>query len=322
MVDPIRFLPIIKRALWGGERLEKELNKQCNGVPDAAESWEVSDIPGSVSIVADGEFAGVTLRELMEGSAQDLLGQHADEKQFPLLIKFLDAREQLSLQVHPKDPVAMPDGSIRPGKTESWIVIAADAGNKLYLGLNPEVTEQVLRESLETGDLERHLNQYTAHAGDCIHLSPGTFHALGGGLLIAEIQQPSDIKYRIYDWKRVDANGNSRELHIEQGFASADFERGPVSPVIPQPSMVRQGSELLVDCPFYRIARHTGSEPLTIADDNSMHVLVVLSGEADQDGFVLERGQVAVLPAAREKHEWCLSENAIVLDSYLPPRNS
>jgi mannose-6-phosphate isomerase len=317
-MDVLQFYPLIKRAIWGGTRLAHELGKETGGITDAAESWEISDLPGNTSVVATGLLAGTTLRQLMEETATDLLGRHRDHPQFPLLIKFLDAQQQLSVQVHPKDPVQMPDGTWRPGKTESWIVLSAKPESRMYLGLCPGIGEEELRTAVRTGDFERCLYSYSPKAGDCIHLSPGTVHALGGGLLVAEIQQPSDITYRFYDWGRTDAQGRSRELHIEQSFASTDFDIGPVHPVVPRPIAERTGSELLVECPHYTIVRHFGSQPLILPDDDRMHILIVLSGSASNKDVHLVRGQTAVVPASRTDSRWELSNDAIVLDTFLP----
>ncbi|WP_437228076.1 type I phosphomannose isomerase catalytic subunit [Planctomicrobium sp. SH661] len=317
-VKPLRFLPIVKYALWGGRRLELDLLKPAGGRADAAESWEVCDLPGNVSVVESGLHAGKSLRELMQESAGDLLGRHQGCQQFPLLIKFLDANQQLSVQVHPKDSTRMPDGTLRLGKAEAWIVLQADPGNRVYVGLQPGVTEQQLSDAVKAGDFTECLHSYEARQGDCIYLESGTVHALGGGLLVAEIQQPSDIAYRFYDWGRVDAEGQSRELHPEQGMAAVNFEIGPVNPVVPRVLPGRARSELLVDCPHFVIHRHRGGESLDLPDDNAMHVFMVLDGLVRQAGCELRRGETVVIPAARTASSWELSDDAILLDTHLP----
>lgn len=315
---PLRFHHLLKRALWGGTRLERELFKSTGGVSDAAESWEVCDLPGNISIVDSGPLAGQSLRQLMEHSVADLLGRHASQQQFPLLIKFLDAHQQLSVQVHPKKPTRMPDGSIRPGKAECWIVIDADPGNRMFLGLREGVSRQQLLTAITQGRLEECLHHYQAQPGDCIYLEPGTVHALGGGLLIAEIQQPSDITYRLHDWGRTDSYGRPRELHLEQGLAATNFDSGPVLPVVPQKFPRRTRSEVLVECPHFIINRHFGLETLTLTDDDAMHVFVALNGTVRQGDFQLQRGQTAVVPAARAESTWELSPDAVLIDAHLP----
>lgn len=317
-MDILLFSPLIKRALWGGTRLENELGKATGGVPDAAESWEVCDLDGNVSVVQQGAFAGRSLRDLMQEYAPELLGIHRALQTFPLLVKFLDAQQQLSVQVHPKAPVQLPDGSWQQGKTESWVVLDATPESRMYVGLRTGIGEKDLREAVRTSNFESCLHSYTPQVGDCIHLPPGTVHALGGGLLIAEIQQPSDITYRFYDWGRTDAKGRPRELHIEQSFATTNFDTGPIHPVTPRPAEGYPDAELLVDCPHYLIVRHHGPQPLILPLDGRMHILIVIKGTASQKDIHLTRGQTAVIPASRAESKWELSDDAIVLDSFLP----
>ncbi len=316
--SPLRFTPILKRALWGGTRLERELGKPAGGVSDAAESWEVCDLPGNVSVVRDGPFAGRTIRDLMKEFAKDLLGRHSHATQFPLLIKFLDASEQLSVQVHPKDPTQMPDGSMRPGKAESWFVVDADPENRMYLGLREGVDRPKLEAAAETGQFAECLHIHEAQRGELFYLQPGTVHALGGGLLIAEIQQPSDITYRFYDWDRTDSEGRPRELHAESAMESTNFDLGPVRPEPSRPYGERPGSATLLKCPHFIIHRHEGPEPLSLPADECMHVLIVLAGTVSQGDFQLQKGETAVIPAARTLRDWTLSSDAFLLDSHLP----
>ncbi|HWL07649.1 MAG TPA: type I phosphomannose isomerase catalytic subunit [Planctomicrobium sp.] len=314
----LRFEPLLKRALWGGTRLQTDLGKVTGGDSDVAESWEVCDLPGSVSRVSEGPLAGRTLRQLMEESSEDLLGKHRDHHRFPLLVKFLDAHHQLSVQVHPNKPVLHSDGTLRPGKAEFWVVIDALPESRMYIGLRPGVTEQHLRQAVVTGTLEECLHVYHPKIGDCIYLEPGTVHALGGGLLVAEIQQPSDVTYRFYDWDRTDSQGNSRELHVEQSFAATNFDIGPVQPVVPRPLPGQPGSEVLVESPHFVIHRRHGRGNWSLPKDDKMHVLIVLAGTVRQSNCLLVKGQTAVVPAARTESVWDLNEDAIVLDAFLP----
>lgn len=315
---PLFFAPIIKRALWGGDRLERELGKKTGGISDAAESWEVCDMPDDVSIVQSGPFADRTLRELMEQFPGDLLGRHQFCSQFPLLVKFLDATRPLSLQVHPGETVQMPDGSQLRGKAESWIVMQASPENRTYLGLKQGVSEPELRAAARRDELSEYLHVYQVQPGDCLYLEPGVVHAMGGGLLIAEIQQPSDIAYRLSDWGRMDAQGCPRELHLEQGLAVTNFDIGPIKPVSPAPDPSRAGSETLVDCPYFVIHRHMGAAPLHLPDDDAAHVLVMLNGTATQGDLQLQRGQTVVIPAAHTEFDWVLSQDAVLIDTHLP----
>ncbi len=315
---PICFKPLIKRALWGGTRLERELEKATGGVLDASESWEVCDLPGSVSVVSDGPLAGMTLSEVMKQFGNELVGRTKKSDQFPLLVKFLDAQHRLSVQVHPKNPSIMPDGTLRQGKAECCIILDAGPESLMFSGLRAGVDERQLRLAIETGDFDSCLYSFHPQPGDCIFLDAGTVHALGEGLLVAEIQQPSDLTYRLHDWGRVDLHGKPRELHIERSIAATDFQRGPVYPVIPKPLVERLGSELLVECPHFVIHRHAGSAPLALPDDDKMHVFIVISGEVSQDGLTLRQGQTAVIPAARASGNWNATAATVVIDSFLP----
>lgn len=317
-MDVLLFSPLIKRAIWGGTRLEKELGKLTGGIPNAAESWEVCDLPGDVSVVARGPMTGRSLRQITHEFPEDLLGIHHELRQFPLLVKFLDAQKQLSVQVHPKNPVQLPDGTWQAGKVETWVVLDCTSESRMYLGLRPGIGEVELREAVQRGQIENCLHVFVPKVGDCIHLDPGTVHTLGGGLLIAEIQEPSDVTFRFHDWNRTDSDGQPRELHIEQSFQGTDFDIGPVYPVTPSPAEGYPNSELLVECPHYHILRHFGPRPLNLPQDDRMHVLVVLAGTASQNDVHLERGQTAVVPASRKESRWNLSNDAIVLDSFLP----
>jgi len=316
--QPLSFNPIFKLALWGGTRLAQEFLKETGDAPDVAESWEVSDLPGNISHVSSGVFAGWTLRKLMEEYPVDLLGRHQSLDRFPIMVKFLDARQQLSVQVHPKDPALMSDGVWRTGKAECWVVIAADSSSQMHLGLRSGVSEQQFRRALESGDFEDCLYVYRAQPGDCIYLEPGTIHSLGGGLLIAEIQQPSDVTYRLYDWERLDATGQPRELHVEAGIAATNFDQGPILPITPRQWPGRPYSEELVTSPHFVVHRHFGPADLTLANDNAMHVFVMLNGTARQGEFHINQGQTIVIPAARKEFHWHLSADAILLDSHLP----
>jgi mannose-6-phosphate isomerase len=298
--------------------LQAVLGKQTGNVDDASESWEVCDLPGNQSQLDQGSAAGTLLRTLMETRRQELLGQHADREQFPLLIKFIDARLQLSLQVHPSQPTIQPDGSIQSGKSESWIVLDCTPESRMYLGLRDGVDETQLRAAIATGHFENCLHSYSPRPGDCIYLPAGTVHALGGGLLIAEIQQPSDITYRLHDWNRVDAQGQPRPLHLEQGLASTRFDFGPVQPVVPRPLPEREHSEELVRCEHFVIHRHSGPEDWSPANDNCMHALVVIQGKIQCSGISLRKGQTVILPASREATLCRLSPDAVLLDVFLP----
>ena len=222
----MKFTPVLKEKIWGGNKIETILKHTINPLKNCGESWEISGIVDDESVVANGFLAENNLNELMEIYLTDLVGEKNYEKYglgFPLLIKFIDAQDNLSVQVHPDDTLAQ-ERYGQNGKTEMWHVIQADESGGLYVGFNQKVTEQQYVEAVEEGTLETLLKFYPVKAGDTFMIPAGTVHAIGKGVLLAEIQQPSDITFRIFDWNRVDDNGNSRELHTEEALEAIHFE--------------------------------------------------------------------------------------------------
>ncbi len=223
---PLKFTPILKEKIWGGNKIETILKHKISPLQNCGESWEISGIVDDESVVANGFLAENNLNELMEIYLTDLVGEKNYEKYglgFPLLIKFIDAQDNLSVQVHPDDEFAQEKFG-QNGKTEMWHVIQADKGAGLYVGFNQKITAQQYMDAVENGTLEDYLKFYPVKSGDTFMIPAGTVHAIGKGVLLAEIQQPSDITFRIYDWNRVDANGERRELHTEEAFEAIHSE--------------------------------------------------------------------------------------------------
>ena len=223
---PLKFTPILKEKIWGGNKIETILKHKISPMRNCGESWEVSGLVEDESVVSNGFLAENNLNELLEIYLTDFVGEKNYEKYglgFPLLIKFIDAQDNLSVQVHPDDTLAQEKYG-QNGKTEMWHVIQADEGAGLYVGFNQKVTEHQYVSSVENGTLELLLKFYPVKAGDTFMIPAGTVHAIGKGVLLAEIQQPSDITFRIFDWNRVDENGNSRELHTEEALDAIHFE--------------------------------------------------------------------------------------------------
>jgi mannose-6-phosphate isomerase len=222
---PLKFKPILKDMIWGGSKLKTVLNKK--GASDkSGESWEISDVKGNPSVVANGFLAGNTINELIEIYMGDLVGDKIYEAfgiQFPLLIKFIDANDKLSIQVHPDDKMAFEEHESY-GKTEMWFVMQAEPGANLIVGFNRKLDQQEYLKHFNNNTLPEILNFQKVNAGDVFFLPAGRVHAIGAGLLIAEIQQTSDITYRIFDWDRTDAQGNPRQLHTDLALKAIDFE--------------------------------------------------------------------------------------------------
>ncbi|MCX2836595.1 mannose-6-phosphate isomerase [Salinimicrobium sp. MT39] len=223
---PIKFEPILKEKIWGGNKLINILNKDSNR-EDLGESWEISGVKGDISVVQNGALKGQTLNALLEEYKEGLLGLKNFKKfgaEFPLLIKFIDAKTELSVQLHPHDNIAKKRHNSF-GKTEMWYIMQADEGAEINVGFKKSISKEEYLEHLETGKITELLNFEKVQKGDSFFINTGKVHAIGAGVLLAEIQQTSDITYRIYDWDRVDAEGNSRELHTDLALDAIDFEK-------------------------------------------------------------------------------------------------
>lgn len=305
---PLTFRPIYRTYLWGGRRLESLLGKSLGSEPKYAESWEIVDHGGDQSLVAEGPLAGKTLGELVRQRGEELLGPGRRYDSFPLLFKFLDAQKVLSVQVHPDDAYASTLNPPDLGKTEAWVVLHADPGSKIYAGLRPGIDRETLRAEIEAGRTAETLHAFEAKAGDCVFIPAGTVHALGAGLVVAEIQQSSDTTYRLYDWDRVDDKGERRPLHIEQALDTTDFSRGPVDPVEPQPTDDGLG-ERLVESDKFLLDRYCTTEPVSFDTSRSCRLIAVLDGECDVvpgtggRSLSLARGSTCLVPAADRRFE-------------------
>ena len=221
---PLKFNPILKEMIWGGKRLKEVLNKESLS-DKIGESWELSGVEGNISVVANGFLIGNTLEEIIEIYMGDLLGDKVYEKfglEFPLLIKFIDANDALSIQVHPDDKLAA-ERHQSFGKTEMWYVLDHEPDAELIVGFNQVMTKDKYVEALNNGKIKDILNSIKVNKGDVFFLPAGRVHAIGAGMMIAEIQQTSNITYRIYDWDRVDSKGNARELHTDLAVDAIDY---------------------------------------------------------------------------------------------------
>ncbi|MFW6169501.1 MAG: type I phosphomannose isomerase catalytic subunit [Planctomycetota bacterium] len=318
---PLRFKPILRRYLWGGRRLETVLGKPLPPGNDYAESWELVDHGADQSVVRSGPLGGATLHELVCRHGPALLGRHAPQPQFPLLFKFLDAQKYLSVQVHPNDEQAACLSPPDHGKTEAWVVLHAEPGSRIYAGLKPGVDRTTLRDAIAAGTAEQCLHGVQPSVGDCLLIPAGTVHALGAGLVIAEIQQSSDTTYRLYDWNRVGPDGQPRRLHVEEALAVIDFEAGPVSPRSAESASAGH-VQRLVTCDKFVVDRRQLDAPHSIAGDQRCHLLVPLQGslnvERDAAPAALRPGQTSLVPAAAGPLRVSPRDSATLLDIYLP----
>lgn len=319
-LGPLRFQPVLRRYVWGGRRLETLLGKSLGEGDNYAESWEVVDHGADQSMVTHGPWQGYTLHELVTQHGPDLFGRHGCLPQFPLLFKFLDAHQRLSVQVHPNDAQAARRQPPDLGKTEAWIVLHADSGSSIFAGLKEGVDRGRLEHALREGTAESCLHRFEPRIGDCIYLPAGTVHALGEGLVVAEIQQASNTTYRLFDWNRVGPDGRPRELHIQEGLDVTDFQAGPVHPQTPSSTNL-PGRTRLIACEKFVVDRWEGNAAASLGGDQRFHILAVIAGslflEGDPAGRPLHRGETVLLPAALGAVP-IRADQARVLDMYLP----
>ena len=303
---PLKFSPIYKEKIWGGDKIRSVLNKDFGSLPNCGESWELSGVEDNVSVVSNGYLAGNTLEELIEIYMGDLVGDQIFEKfgvEFPLLIKFIDANDDLSIQVHPDDKMSMKRHNAF-GKTEMWYVIQADKGSKLQSGFNQQVDKEKYLEKLEKVELTDILNFEEVTAGDVFFIPAGRVHAIGKGILLAEIQQTSDITYRIYDYDRRDDKGNPRELHTELALDAIDFTLYPEYKTKYEPKA--NESVELVNCKYFTTNLLDLNEPIE-KDYNKLDSFVIyicLEGElyieTESGSETFQKGETVLVPASIE----------------------
>ncbi len=300
---PLKFEPILKSLIWGGRRLGDLLGKPIGDGSTYAESWEVSDHREDVSRVANGPLRGASLRDLLRDHNQAILGSalpHHD--QFPLLVKFLDAHQVLSVQVHPDDAVGRRLVNDN-GKTEAWVIMDSDPGSLIYAGLNQGVTRSDFEAAITDGRVEPLLHAFHPEPGDCIFIPAGTVHAIGAGIVLAEIQQMSDATFRVDDWGRLGADGKPRQLHIAESLEATNYTAGPVDPVhVIKQSIACGTRERLITSPYFALERLTLSGPATIGLADRFSLVLGLSGSATIEhagqSTPLLFGETALLPAA------------------------
>ena len=316
---PLVFEPILQDRIWGGTKLKTVLGKENLPTDTTGESWELSAVQGNVSIVKNGSFAGKPLTELLEKYPSEILGINVQKQfgtQFPLLFKFLDAREDLSIQVHPNDELAKQRHNSF-GKTEMWYVMQADEGSRIIVGFKEKSSPEEYLEHLKNKNLIDILNEVPAKKGDVFFLETGTIHAIGAGIMIAEIQQTSDITYRVYDWDRVDAEGNSRELHVEQALDAMNYN--------PTDTQKQYGKEenkcnTMVDCPYFTtnylplngnldVEKNVGSFTVYICTEGAYTI------NAEGQSYTFKKGDTVLVPAGLKSFK--LTGECTLLEIYI-----
>jgi len=304
LLYPLRFEPIYQYRLWGGRRLAGVLDAPLPGDGPIGEAWVLSDREDHLSRVAEGPLKGRTIAQLLEQFPEQVMGKLAGRfRRFPLLLKFLDAREMLSVQVHPADthPELLPAGET--GKTEAWVVLEAGTDSRIYAGLKPGTTEAALRRALTNGGVADRLACFTPKPGDAVFLPAGTVHSLGGDIVVFEVQENSDVTFRLYDWNHVDAKtGKPRALQVDQALACVDFAEcagGLVAPVVEATTPVDR--ERLFHCEHFRLSRLHGDAPFAVGTPGVPSVLVCIAGagHVGHGGatYAVGKGEVFLLPA-------------------------
>lgn len=323
MLYPLKFTPIYKDKIWGGNKIKSILNKDFGSIPNCGESWEISGVNGDESVVANGFLEGNTLSELIEIYMSDLVGEKVYEKyglEFPLLIKFIDANDVLSIQVHPDDKLAQ-ERHEAFGKTEMWYVIQADKGSELISGFDKTIDKTIYLKHLEEKTLKSILNVEKVKAGDVFFIPAGKVHAIGSGILLSEIQQTSDVTYRIYDWDRLDDKGEPRELHTELALDAINFEgkeefRREFKPIL-------NDSLNLVNCEYFTTNIIEFNKPIQkdYLDIDSFVIYMCIEGNIDicyeDKTESLKTGETILIPA--ELKELTLKPNGSskILEVYI-----
>ena len=305
-MKPLKFKALLKQTIWGGDKIIpfKHLDDHLENV---GESWEISGVPGNETVVADGEYAGKKLNELVIEQKDKLVGKANYERfgdEFPLLIKFIDARQDLSIQVHPTDEIAKRQGKER-GKTEMWYIMDSDKDAKLYSGLKMQITPEQYKAMVEDDTITDALAQYEVKEDDCFFLPAGRIHAIGTGCFLAEIQQTSDVTYRIYDFKRKDKDGNYRQLHTKEAAECINYT--VEDDYRTHYEHKKNEGVTLVECPYFTTAVYDLDEPMTLdySELDSFVILIGLKGEGtitDNEGntMTISAGESILVPATTE----------------------
>ena len=317
---PLKFRPILKDKIWGGTKLNTLLHKDSE-LSNVGESWEISDVEGDTSMVANGNLQNQSLKQLLSTYKADLIGKKNYEQfgnKFPLLIKFIDAKEDLSIQLHPNDKLAAKRHNSF-GKTEMWYVMQADEGSNLIVDFNQKMTPELYMEHLENKTLPKILNFDEVKSGDTYFIEVGRVHAIGAGVLLAEIQQTSDITYRIYDWERKDDFGNERELHTDLAIDAIGFDLDDNFRIDYEKKS--NHSNQMVSCPYFttnflKVDRELHKENT----HDSFVIYICVEGEAEikteNYSEMIKKGETIMVPAVLTSYQ-IISSEATLLEVYV-----
>jgi mannose-6-phosphate isomerase len=317
---PLKFVPELKEKIWGGNKLSSILNKKAKG--NIGESWEISAVDGTISTVANGALKGQEITQLIRDYKMDLVGSRVYGNygdQFPLLFKFIDAQQDLSVQLHPNDVLAQQRHNAF-GKTEMWYILHAEKEARLILGFNKELDKTSYAKILEDKKITSVLHSEAVEEGQSYFIEPGLVHAIGAGVLLAEIQQTSDITYRIYDWDRPNIDGKLRQLHTNEALDAIQF--GTKKSKIHYKNQVDQ-RVLLVSCPYFVTHKLQLSQQISVENfqNESCKVYMCMEGNAEflseQTSTIIQKGETILIPASCNTYQ-IKTENATFLEVYIP----
>jgi len=323
LLGPLKFMPLFKNKIWGGNKIHTILKHDFSPLPNCGELWAISGIPGNESVVSEGPLEGNTLNEVLEIYMSDLVGENiydTYENEFPLLIKFIDANDWLSVQVHPDDELAAERG-LESGKTEMWYILQADEGAQIIKGFSKDTNKEEYQQHLKNNSLESILNYAPVKAGDAFYIDAKKIHALGPGILLTEIQQSSDTTYRIYDWDRKDSEGNGRQLHIEEALDSIDFSKEKGNAI--HYHNHQNESQSIVDEKYFTTNILEFNNPIEkdYEEVNSFVIYIITKGsfilKGNQGDMDLGIGDVVMLPATTKTVELHPLPEATLLEVYM-----
>ena len=310
--EPLLFDTYLRRQIWGGDGLARHLGKPLPEHALIGEAWELGTLPEHVSRVSAGPCCGELLTNLWSQSRGELSGAAAATDEFPWLVKWLDCAGRLSLQVHPDDIIARSVLGLPHGKCEAWVIVHVEPGARVSIGLRDGVTRATFEAHLASGTIGECLHTFEPQVGDCLSLPAGTVHT-AHGVLVAEVQQPSDATFRLFDWNRLDAAGQPRALHLERGLPAIDWHQGPVNPVAPKPLNVSTPGvvgEALLNSPWVQLERYTVERSWTSPHVGEMTVWMVLQGNAElldaasTARHEMSRGSTILIPSAAGPVNW------------------
>lgn len=314
---PLKMSPEFKQYIWGGNNL-KEIYKKNTPEPPVAESWEISAHPDGPSHISNGEYSGKTIEEMTSLFGEEFCGKSIKKgEKFPLLLKILDACDRLSVQVHPDDEYAFKNENGEKGKTEAWYILKAEKGASLIYGFKEGVTKEIFAQAIKNGNCEEYLNSVPCTEGDVFYIPSGTVHAVGKGLMIAEIQQSSNTTYRVYDYQRRDKDGNLRELHIDKALEVSNFtcSLGNEKTVGKTESIGNSTLTHVIDNEFFTFEKIAVKDEFCTITNNLLHMLFIAKGEVKICDESFCEGDSIIIPAGM--NEYKISGNSEVLRFYV-----